>query len=50
MLEDKNLVSTQYEELDAHPSPDGAMIVWMSWRTGHGEIWKSSATGGSPCN
>jgi Tol biopolymer transport system component/DNA-binding winged helix-turn-helix (wHTH) protein len=48
VLENKKLVSTQYDEYDAQPSPDGAVIVWMSWRTGLGEIWKSSATGGSP--
>jgi Tol biopolymer transport system component len=33
--------------MDAQPSPDGARIVWMSQRTGFGEIWTSGAAGES---
>jgi len=46
--QNRKLITSQYEEMDAQPSPDGAQIVWMSWRTGSAEIWMSGATGGSP--
>lgn len=44
----RNLIQTQYPEMDAQPSPDGTRIVWTSQRTGFAEIWMSSETGGSP--
>ena len=45
--ENRKLISSQYPESDAQPSPDGARIVWMSVRTGTEELWSSSATGGN---
>ena len=48
VLNNRKLVSTQFGDLDAQPSPDGSRIVWMSYRTGFEEIWVSSATGGNP--
>ena len=47
VLQNRKLISTQYPELDAQPSPNGARIVWQSMRTGFGAIWMSGATGGS---
>ena len=47
MLGNRKLISSQYPESDAQPSPDGARIVWMSVRTGSEELWASSATGES---
>ena len=43
--ENKKLISTQYPEMDAQPSPDGYRIVWMSIRTGSEEIWTSARNG-----
>ena len=43
--ENKKLISTQYPEMDAQPSPDGSRIVWMSIRTGSEEIWTSARNG-----
>jgi hypothetical protein len=48
VLDNRELIETQYAERDAQPSPDGSRIAWMSARTGFAEIWMSSATGGSP--
>jgi len=45
--ENRKLISSQYPESDAQPSPDGARIVWMSVRTGTEELWSSSAIGGN---
>jgi Tol biopolymer transport system component/DNA-binding winged helix-turn-helix (wHTH) protein len=48
VLKNRLLIASQKEEKDAQPSPDGARIVWMSWRTGFAEIWTSMATGEHP--
>jgi Tol biopolymer transport system component/DNA-binding winged helix-turn-helix (wHTH) protein len=48
VLSNRKLISTQYDELDAQPSPNGERIVWMSARTGSREIWESEATGENP--
>jgi Tol biopolymer transport system component/DNA-binding winged helix-turn-helix (wHTH) protein len=45
VVSNKELVSTQYSEMEAQSSPDGSRIVWMSIRTGSEEIWTSSASG-----
>ena len=44
----RKLISSQYPEMDAQPSPDGSHIVWMSTRTGSEELWKSGANGENP--
>ncbi len=44
----RKLISTQYPEMDAQPSPDGSRMVWMSIRTGFEELWTSGAGGGNP--
>jgi Tol biopolymer transport system component/DNA-binding winged helix-turn-helix (wHTH) protein len=48
VLDNKEIIHTQYGDLDPQPSPDGAQIAFHSLRTGSAEIWKSGATGGSP--
>jgi Tol biopolymer transport system component len=48
ILDNRKLIQTQFWESAAQPSPDGSRIVWMSFRTGFGEIWMNGATGGSP--
>lgn len=48
VVNSKKVVSTQYPEMDARPSPDGSKVVWMSYRTGVEELWTSSATGENP--
>ena len=48
VLNSRKLVSTQFGDYDAQPSPDGSRIVWMSTRTGSDEIWEGDATGESP--
>lgn len=45
VTETKKVIHTQFPELDAQLSPDGAHLVWMSIRTGHEEIWMSDADG-----
>src|SRR5262249_28126115 len=45
VLSHKKLVSTQYPELDAQPSPDGNRIAWVSGRGGTPEIWVGDAEG-----
>jgi Tol biopolymer transport system component len=45
VVANKKLISSQYPEMDAQPSPDGSRIVWMSIRTGSEEVWSSSAAG-----
>jgi Tol biopolymer transport system component/DNA-binding winged helix-turn-helix (wHTH) protein len=45
VLGNRKLISSQYPESDAQPSPEGARIVWMSVRTGSEELWSSSAAG-----
>ena len=44
----RKLISSQYPEMDAQPSPDGSHIVWVSSRTGSEEIWTSGANGENP--
>jgi Tol biopolymer transport system component/DNA-binding winged helix-turn-helix (wHTH) protein len=44
----KKIVSTQFWEMDAQPSPDGSRIVWVSGRTGSEQIWVSTSNGESP--
>jgi Tol biopolymer transport system component len=44
----KSLIKSQYPEVDAQPSPDGNQIVWMSDRTGSGELWLSDRDGEHP--
>ncbi len=39
------IISSQFPELDAQPSPDGTRIVWMSMRTGSEEIFVSDIAG-----
>jgi len=39
------IITSQFPELDAQPSPDGTRIVWMSMRTGAEEIFVSDAAG-----
>jgi Tol biopolymer transport system component len=48
VLDNRKLVSTQFGDLDAQPSPDGSQIVWMSLRTGSAEIRASDAMGETP--
>ncbi len=48
VLNNRKLISTQFGDLDAQPSPDGSRIVWMSNRTGSAEIWASDAMGENP--
>ncbi len=48
MLTNRKLISSQYSEMDAQPSPEGAKLVWMSIRTGFAEIWMSDARGEGP--
>jgi Tol biopolymer transport system component len=48
VLSNRKLISTQYPETDAQPSPDGTQLVWMSIRTGSEEIWSGSANGENP--
>lgn len=45
VLTNRRLISTQYAEMNAQPSPDGAHVVWMSIRTGFEELWKADSTG-----
>ena len=45
LLGKSKIISSQFPELDAQPSPDGTRIVWMSMRTGGEEIFVSD-TGG----
>lgn len=48
VLRNRKLISTQYPETDAQPSPDSTQLVWMSIRTGSEEIWSGSADGEKP--
>jgi Tol biopolymer transport system component/DNA-binding winged helix-turn-helix (wHTH) protein len=48
LLTNRKLIGTQFDEVGAQPSPDGARIVWASERSGSAEIWVSDATGGNP--
>jgi len=45
VIETRKVIHTQFPEMDAQLSPDGAHLVWMSIRTGHEEIWMSDADG-----
>jgi Tol biopolymer transport system component/DNA-binding winged helix-turn-helix (wHTH) protein len=48
VIRNKTLVKTQYPEMDAQPSPDGSLIVWMSIRTGTEELWLADRNGEHP--
>jgi Tol biopolymer transport system component/DNA-binding winged helix-turn-helix (wHTH) protein len=48
VVSNKKLISTQFPEVEAQPSPDGARVVWSSGRGGTAEIWVSDATGEHP--
>jgi dipeptidyl aminopeptidase/acylaminoacyl peptidase len=48
VLSNRRVISTQFDEEGAQPSPDGARIVLESERSGSREIWVSDATGASP--
>jgi Tol biopolymer transport system component len=48
VLTNRKLIGTQFDEVDAQPSPDGTRIVWKSERSGSSEIWVSDATGENP--
>jgi Tol biopolymer transport system component/DNA-binding winged helix-turn-helix (wHTH) protein len=39
------IISSQFPELDAQPSPDRTRLVWMSMRTGSEEIFLSDSSG-----
>jgi len=45
LLEKSKLISSQFPEMDAQPSPDGTRIVWMSLRTGSEEIFVGDSDG-----
>ena len=45
VVEKKKIVSTQFWEMDAQPSPDGSRVVWVSLRTGSAQIWASTRNG-----
>jgi Tol biopolymer transport system component/DNA-binding winged helix-turn-helix (wHTH) protein len=45
-LRNKNkIITSQFPEMDAQPSPDGTRVVWMSMRTGSEEIFVSDSAG-----
>ena len=48
VLSNRKLISTQFDEVAAQPSPDGSRIVWESERSGSRGIWLSDATGTNP--
>jgi len=48
VLNNRKLITSQYDELDAQPSPNGERVVWMSTRTGPNEVWRSDSTGENP--
>jgi Tol biopolymer transport system component len=45
LIHQGKVISSQYPELDAQPSPDGTRLVWMSMRTGGEEIFVSDING-----
>ncbi|HVA00539.1 MAG TPA: winged helix-turn-helix domain-containing protein [Terriglobia bacterium] len=47
VLKNRELIRTQFPEMAAQASPDGARIAWRSDRTGYGQIWTSDANGES---
>jgi len=48
VLDNKKLIATQFPELDAEPSPDGARLVWVERRALIEEVWTGNSTGGNP--
>jgi Tol biopolymer transport system component/DNA-binding winged helix-turn-helix (wHTH) protein len=48
VLANSKVIGTQFDEVGAQPSPDGARLVWASGRSGTAEIWVSDATGANP--
>ena len=48
VVSNRKLISTQFPESEAQPSPDGTRVVWQSGRRGTAEIWVSDATGEHP--
>ena len=48
VVSNRKVISTQFGDMDAQPSPDGTRVAWMSRRSGPAEIWVSDAMGGSP--
>jgi Tol biopolymer transport system component/DNA-binding winged helix-turn-helix (wHTH) protein len=48
VVSNKKLISTQFPEVEAQPSPDGTRVAWQSGRGGTAEIWVSDATGEHP--
>lgn len=45
LREKSKVIASQFPEMDAQPSPDGARLVWMSLRTGAAEIFVSDSDG-----
>ncbi len=45
LIKKGKIISSQFPEMDAQPSPDGTSIVWMSMRTGAEEIFASDSAG-----
>ena len=48
MLDNKKVAATQFSDLDAQPSPDGARLVWAERRALIEELWTGSSTGENP--
>ena len=48
LIKKDKIISSQFPELDAQPSPDGTSVVWMSMRTGAEEIFVSDSAGHDP--
>ena len=45
LLDNRKVIATQFSELDAQPSPDGAHLVWASRRALVEELWTGNANG-----
>jgi Tol biopolymer transport system component/DNA-binding winged helix-turn-helix (wHTH) protein len=48
VLENRELIKTQFADMGPQASPDGTRIAWRSDRTGYGQIWTSGANGDNP--